>query len=190
VSAPLLKTVPMRGEDRVRRTVILCRHCLWNIAYYRAGWRKGKLRVRRAFWVGANGNFIDAAILEWCKLFADPKGLHRWRKSVAVQTEFAAALYRRLHLTESEFAAYIQTFKQPRDKFIAHLDAEPTMYLPWLRRARASAALLCDYLLNHPSTAHWFRFDEKTSARDFYANCYKHAVAEYQRAAAGPAVRP
>jgi hypothetical protein len=183
MSAPPLKAVPpLSDEDRVRRTVILCRHCLWNIAYVRAGWSRGKIRVRREFWVALNGNFIDAAILEWCKLFADPSGLHRWSKSVADQTDFAAALYHRLRLTESEFAAYIQTFKQPRDKFIAHLDAEPRMYLPWLRPARTSAAFLCDYLMNEPSTGRWFQFHEKTTSRVFYANCYKHAVSEYRQA--------
>ena len=184
MSAPSLKAVPpLSDEDRVRRTVIVCRHCLWNIAYFRAGWRKGKIRVRREFWAAANGNFIDAAILEWCKLFADPNGLHRWSRSVADEAAFAAALYRRLRLTEPEFAAYIQTFKHPRDKFIAHLDGEPTMNLPWLRPARASAALLCDYLLNDPSTGRWFRFHERTSAGEFYANCYEDAVSEYRRAA-------
>jgi len=182
VSTPPLKVVPMSDQDRVRRTVLLCGHCLRNIAFYRAGWRMGKIRVRRQFWIAANGAFMDSAILEWCKLFAEPNGKHRWSRSVADKTGFATALYCRLRLTDSEFSAYIQTLKHPRDKFIAHLDAEPTMYLPWLRPARASAAFLYDHLLNDPSTARWFRFEEKISARDFYAKWYKHAVAEYRRA--------
>ncbi len=190
MSARPLKVVSLSDEDRVRRTVILCGHCLRNIAFYRAGWRMAsEIRVQRQFWVAANGNFMDSAILEWCKLFADPNGQHRWSKTVADKTVFAAALYRRLRLTESEFSAYIKTVKHPWDKFIAHLDAGPTMYLPRLRPARASAALLYDYLLNDPSTAHWFRFDERLSARDFYAHWYKRAVSEYRQAAGTPAVR-
>jgi hypothetical protein len=171
-------------EDRVRRTVLLCGHCLRNIAFYRAGWRADRtdVRVRRQFWIYANGAFMDCAILEWCKLFAEPGGKHRWSKSVADQTGFATALYKRLRLTESEFAAYIKTFKHPRDKFIAHLDAEHVMDLPRLRVARASAAFLYDYLLNHASTARWFMHDERPSARDFYRACYEHAISEYRRA--------
>jgi len=64
-----------------------------------------------AIWIAANGAFMDCAILEWCKLFAEPKGKHRWSRSVADKTAFAAALYRRLRLTESDFSAYIKTFK-------------------------------------------------------------------------------
>jgi hypothetical protein len=185
MSAQTLKVVPLSDEDRVRRTVIVCGHCLRNIAFYRAGWRADKtdVRVRRQFWVAANGAFIDSAILEWCKVFADANGKHYWSKSVADQTGFAAALHRRLRLTEAEFAAYIETFKQPRDKFIAHLDAEPIMYLPRLRVARASAAFLYDHLLNDAFTAQWFRFDERASARVLYNVCYNHAVHEYRLAA-------
>jgi hypothetical protein len=92
-------------------------------------------------------------------------------------------IYRRLRLTEVEFAEYIKTLKHPRDKFIAHLDAEHTMYLPWLRPARASAAFLYDYLLSDASTARWFTHDARPSARDFYNACYEHAISEYRRAA-------
>jgi hypothetical protein len=172
----------MSEEDRVRRTVILCRHCLRNIAFFRAGWRvgSGSTRVRRQFWIAANGAFMDCAILDWCKLFADPGGKHLWSKTVADKNGFAAALYSRLRLTESEFSAYVKTFKHPRDKFIAHLDVEDVMYLPQLRVARASAAFLYDYLLNDASTAHWFRHDGNPSAQDFYKACYEHAISEYR----------
>lgn len=188
VSAPPLKAVPLSDEDRVRRTAILCGHCLRNIAFYRAGWRPTRrdLRVQRQFWIAANGAFIDSAILEWCKLFADPKGKHYWSKSVADKSGFSNALYRRLRLCEAEFSAYIQTFKQPRDKFIAHLDAEPTMYLPRLRVARASAAFLYDHLLSDESTAHWFGYDKRPPARDLYKACYDIAVYEYRRAQVPP----
>jgi hypothetical protein len=73
------ETLGLTTEDRVRRTAILCEHCLRNIAFYRAGWyRQSKIRVSRQFWIGANGNFMDIAVLEWCKLFADAKGQHHW----------------------------------------------------------------------------------------------------------------
>ena len=188
VNTSPLQGVPMSDEDRVRRTAILCGHCLRNIAFYRAGWlpTRSDIRVRRQFWIGANGAFIDLAILEWCKLFADPKSQHYWSRSVADKSAFAAALYRQLRLTELEFAAYIESFKQPRDKFIAHLDAEPTMSLPRLRVARASAAFLYDHLLNDASTAHWFKFDPRPSAVQFYSVCYDLAVYEYRRAAERP----
>jgi hypothetical protein len=189
VNSPRLKAVPLSEQDRVRRTVILCGNCLRNIAFYRAGWRRSKFRVTRQFWIAANGAFVDFAILDWCKLFAEPDGKHRWSKAVTDRTGFAAALNSRLRLTESEFSAYINTLKHPRNKFIAHLDAEPMMTLPRLRAARTSAAFLYDYLLTEPSTSKWFRPGEKSSAREFYASCYRHALYEYRRATESPKAR-
>lgn len=180
---PFKLAPPLSDQARVRRTVILCGHCLRNIAFYRAGWRAGKDRVHRQFWIAANGNFMDSAILEWCKVFADPKGKHYWSKSVADNAAFSIALYRRLHITQSGFADYTETMKHPRDTFIAHLDAEHTMYLPFLRIARASAAFLYDHLLTDPSTARWFTQDRRYSARELYRECYEQAVEEYRRAA-------
>jgi hypothetical protein len=177
-----LGLVQTSERARVRNTVILCGHCLRNIAFYRAGWRRKRARVRRQFWIGANGAFIDVAILEWCKLFTDTRGGHRWTRTVADRAGFIAGLLARLRMTQAEFDAYSRTLKHPRDKFIAHLDDYPTMYLPWLRPARASAAFLRDYLLNDAATTHWFQPWEKTSARDFYKEMYEHALEEYQAA--------
>jgi hypothetical protein len=74
-------------RDRVRRAAILCVHFMRNLAYYRAGWavrvghsgRSGSshrvlLRNDSQFWRTVNGNCLDACILEWCKLFAEPRG--------------------------------------------------------------------------------------------------------------------
>jgi hypothetical protein len=178
----------MSDRDRVRRTVILSLHCLRNIAFYRAGWRANNFRVRRQFWIAANGAFMDSAILEWCKLFADPNGKHRWSRSVDDKAGFAEALYRRLRFTEAQFSAYAKTFKHPRDKFIAHLDEEKLMNIPRVRVARASAAFLHDYLVGGPATSRWFSSTERESARQFYSFWYRKAVSEYRRAAQ-PAVQ-
>ena len=183
MSAQKLKALPLSQRDRVRRTAILCLHCLRNIAFYRAGWRRNNFGVRRQFWIAANGGFMDTAILEWCKLFADRNGRHRWSLSVDDNDIFAEALYRHLHLMEEKFSAYVETCKHPRDKFIAHLDEENLMYFPRLRIARASAAFLHDWLVVGPSTSVFFTPQERQSAVQFYSFWYRKAVAEYRQAA-------
>ena len=171
---------PLTADERVQRTVILCGHCLRNIAYYRAGWRQQvKIRVSRQFWIRANGNFMDMAILDWCKLFADKKGQHHWTKSIADHDGFSAGLRARLGYTEAKFDEYVESVKHLRDKFIAHLDNENVMLLPLMRPARISAAYLHDELLTRPETRQWFRDDEIHLAGKIYPMSYKEAFAEY-----------
>ncbi|MDD5472120.1 MAG: hypothetical protein PHP05_09430 [Sideroxydans sp.] len=137
----------MKRRTFLRRVGILCCHCLLNLAFYNSGWKKGALILKEPFWVNANGNFLDICVLEWCKLFADARGKHHWRKTITDQTQFFEALLQAATLTEIEFDAYIGEMRTYRDKFIAHLDAEETMYPPNLALARTSASFLYDYLL-------------------------------------------
>jgi hypothetical protein len=59
-----------------------------NLAYYRVGRRGEHLhlqdyRERGNFWRVVIGNFIEICVLEWRKLFADPKGKHHWSKIIS-----------------------------------------------------------------------------------------------------------
>jgi hypothetical protein len=170
--------VSLTQRDRVRRTAILCCHCLRNIAFYRAGWKHNRFRVQREFWKNANSGCIDIAVLEWCKLFTEARGKHHWSKSVPDEPSFRRGLYAHLGVTEPEFASYGKTIKHYRDKFVAHLDEEPTMFIPRLRQARRSVAFLYDFLRDEPTMAA-FLPDASRSAREFYASWYQHAAREY-----------
>jgi hypothetical protein len=74
----------MNRYERLRRVLIVCHHCLTNIAYYRGGYSGKKPTYDREsnFWLTANGNFLDAAVLAWCKLFAS-KEAHNWKRVVS-----------------------------------------------------------------------------------------------------------
>ena len=169
-------------ESRTRRTVILCRRCLGHIACYRAGWHTKRFRVQRDFWRSANSAFIDIAILEWCKLFADRRGKHHWSNTVADDQAFIAGLYSRLKFSEAQFREYLESVKHARDKFIAHLDEEHVLYVPFMRPARASAAYLYDYLITGSVSAQWFRHDGLTPASELYKLSYQLAIREYYAA--------
>lgn len=106
----------MQRRDRVRRALILCSHCLRNIAFYRVGWRRRECRRRDQFWLTVNGNFLDHAVLEWCKLFAESSGKHHWSKVVSKPVEFKRDLLKRLRLTAEEFEAYT---KEMRNRCLA-----------------------------------------------------------------------
>ncbi len=146
----------MLRRDRVRRALILCCHFLRNLAFYRVGWRSRECKRRGQFWLTVNGNFLDHCVLEWCKLFADNKGKHHWRKVISKPEEFEERLLERMRITAAEFEDYIKDMRSYRDKFVAHLDAEPVMQIPRLRFARLSVAFLYDYVLANEDDGGFF----------------------------------
>ena len=77
----------MTKIQRLRRIGLLCRHFARNLAYYRAGWVGSSLVRDSDFWRTVNRNFLDVAVLEWCKLLGDEKARHYWRKTVRRRQE-------------------------------------------------------------------------------------------------------
>jgi len=140
--------VEMTREDRLRRVLILCVHFSRNLAYHEAGdvWR-GK--AQSDFWLTVDGNFLDLAVLEWCKLFGDRKGNHYWNKVVSKCSCFKAGLLSDLGAQDNEFNEYIRKICSYRDKFIAHLDNRKCMDFPELGKARKAVEFYHGYILTH-----------------------------------------
>ena len=158
----------MERIELLRRSVILCCHTLRNLAFYKAGWKDGQLKRKNQFWVNANSNSLDIAVLEWCKLFADEKAKHHWKKIISNQDQFINALLQKLNITIEEFETYIKAMKTYRDKFVAHLDLDRVMHPPKIRLAKKSVAFLLDYLLDNEEEEDCF-FDAPKSAEQFYS---------------------
>lgn len=157
----------MEHRQRLRNVGILCCHFLRNLAYYRSGWRNGQIVFREQFWINANSNFLDIAVLEWCKLFADSNGKHHWRKVVADQDAYFNGLLHAVGMNDANFANYITEMRTYRDKFVAHLDEVPRMNIPKLEIAKMSIIYLYDYLLANEEENGCFQ-DASRSAADFY----------------------
>jgi hypothetical protein len=170
----------MKRPERIRRVALLCCHCLRNLAVYRAGWHSGRLRVSRQFWINANGNALDIAVLEWCKLFADRQGKHHWRKVVVDSNDFLAGLYATLGISEAEYRRYVLSVLRYRDKFIAHLDDDRIMHIPRTRLLRKSAAYLFDRLRADALNLQYLG-DAPPSAEQHYTYMYRHAVDEHAK---------
>jgi hypothetical protein len=143
-------------RQRVRRVGILCCHYLRNCAYYKAGWDGKTARRKEQFWRGVNANFMDLCTLEFCKLFAEARGKHHWRKVITDQPKFLAGLLTKLKMPEAEFNEYIVSMKFYRDKYVAHLDDELEGKYPVLGPGKTAAAYLFDYLLEHEDEGGFF----------------------------------
>jgi hypothetical protein len=106
---------PLTRRERLRRVVILCASFARNVAYFRAGQSQTGAKARdpsyaSAFWAQVGTNFLDIAVLEWCKLLGDEKDKHFWRNVVTDPAAFEASLLISLEMTESDFADFAKRF--------------------------------------------------------------------------------
>lgn len=168
----------MTHHQYLRRVGILCCHFLRNLAFYCAWYEAGKPSVNKQFWITVNGNFLDVAVLEWCKLFGDVRGKHYFGKVVSDAPAFKAQLLASLDVTAIEFDEYINQMRTYRDKFVAHLDELNEMNIPSLDIGKGSAVFLYEYLLAHEAEGNTFH-DAPASAEAFYEDFLAQGKAEY-----------
>jgi hypothetical protein len=100
------------------------------------------------FWRTANGNFLEMAVLEWCKLLADRRGAHFWKNVVSDPAAFEAGLLRRLRLDTAAFEGEIDDMRRYRDHYIAHADSDPKIYVPHLDVAKRAVWFYFAHVVN------------------------------------------
>jgi hypothetical protein len=69
----LIDEAPLKRHERLRRVILLCGSSLRNLAYHSAGWDGKTPKFSGQVQQQINSNFIDVGVLEWCKLFGQPK---------------------------------------------------------------------------------------------------------------------
>lgn len=168
----------MTKNQRARRIAKLCCNCTRNSAYYRAGWHNRQILVHEDFWVDANSNFLDIAVLEWCKLFTDKRGKHHWQKIAPNPDKFLPQLLAKIKVTENTFQDHCKEMKTYRDKFVAHLDDEQQMQIPKLTLAINSAIYLYDILQAEYAGV---LGSTPKSLRSFYRERFAHAKLHYMQ---------
>ena len=146
----------MNRRARLRRTGILCLHCLRNAAYYRAWNATPRTRREEQFWLTANGNFIDICVLEWCKIFGDKHAKHHWSKSVSDTGAFLQGLYAHLGIDAAAFEVLRLQVRRYRDRFVAHLDADNRFDVPPLQPIIDSTRFLYNYLIENEDDVNAF----------------------------------
>lgn len=167
----------MTKRDRLRRVVRLCAYFAHNMAYYRAG-RDQFNKVSLDFWKVVNSNFIDMAVLEWCKLLGDRNGKHSWAKVVAEPMRFEKTMLAHLGMTADQLATYITEMRTYRDKFLAHLDDLPTLNIPFLDTARAAVEFYHREVVEHEASAGDL-VGLPTELTEYYRHCFEQAQAIY-----------
>jgi hypothetical protein len=180
-------------RERLRRVVILCASFARNVAYFRAGQSQTGSAARApshacsAFWTQASANFLDIAVLEWCKLLGDEKDKHFWRNVVTDPAAFEASLLDNLGLTAPDFADLAKKMRRYRDKFVAHLDSDTKMDIPQLMAPLAANSFYHGHLVRVEAAAGdlFGLADTSEKFAKGYEQCFKEAQRAYGQATAG-----
>jgi hypothetical protein len=170
----------MERRKRIRRTGLLCLHCLENAAFYRARVAAPAETFRRPFWRRVDANFIDMALVEWCKVFGDDpkKAVHHWQKVVTEPHEFLSRLEKATGISEAALESYRLKVRAYRDQFVAHLDAIDQADVPDLQLAIETARFLFNYLSDVEDDGSAF-YDAPSKADKRFQQALDHARTEY-----------
>lgn len=152
------------------------------MAFYLSWYESGTPFKNEQFWVNANGNFLDIAVLEWCKLFGDVRGENYYSKVIADPVQFKVDLLAKLKLTETAFADYIKQMRTYRDKFVAHLDELNMFHIPHLDIAQKSTVFLYEHLLAQEAENDTF-YDAPKSAANYFSGYIAQGTAVYSKLA-------
>jgi hypothetical protein len=168
-------------RERTIRTMRLAISCISNIASYRANWEKINEKntpiVQRQFWTLLNGNFLDMAVLEWCKLFADSDGKHHWTRTFSSQSNWKSSLFLHMQMSRSQFRNELGLVSKYRNKYVAHLDDPTPMNYPHTEFMLKSVSFLHDSLKNHSKSKEYFIGYYDTS-QSLYAKWLEDALDE------------
>jgi hypothetical protein len=172
---------------RVRRVQILCCAVVRNVAYYRCGWveKEGKQRplfesnIERTI----NANFFDTAVLEWCKLFGEPRHEpQHWERVLSDREQkraFKLGLLNAIDGQRKDWNAIRGKCIEYRNDFLAHLGSEPEMQLPFLTHVERSAAFFYSFLQD--SEPEHLERTEPLDIDAFYEDCAVAGRAYYKR---------
>jgi len=118
------------------------------------------------FWRVIDGNFMDMAVIDWCKLFGSDHQAHQpahWKNMVPTSEHdaFRKGLLAELAVTHDVWMAYREELKRYRDTNAAHLDPRPPRlpnyprfdvalgssyyYYAWLVRIASRTSVACDF---------------------------------------------
>jgi hypothetical protein len=160
-------------RERIRRVVLLCCHFARDLAYYRAG--HGRLTAGKysQILVTIDGNFLDMAVIDWCKLFGEKKGRHFWGNVVADQA-FEAEMLAHSNQSANQFTDYIKEMRVYRDKFLAHLDDQRVMNIPTPEHAQVVVEFYHGYVVRHEALAGDLT-GLPTDLAVYYKQCFEEA---------------
>jgi len=115
---------------------------LQHLAYYRSIKAElDKRGIKSNFWAKTCDAHLEAATLDWCKVFGSvgPNPTH-WKKTAgqtpdAAQDEFSERVFFKTGFNKSDWDSYHKGMRTFRDSYVAHLDFDKIPSVPFLDKA-------------------------------------------------------
>lgn len=130
-----------------------------------------------------NGNFVDVAILDWCKLFGDTSETHHWSNVIAEvgkRRAFKNELLGLLGCQRAVWNAFEQKMRDHRNEFSAHLGSRRVMRIPELDFAVLSAQHYHRFLFAHENDGRTFG-TLPSDPEVYYQSALREGLAFYAR---------
>ncbi len=127
------------NENIFKYQYMIVKDFVSHLAYYRTA--KSKLKNESLFWRHTANAHLEAAILDWCKVFGSKKdNATHWTKTPLKGNTTAEGKFREMILettgfTKSEWEVYHGQMLDMRNKYVAHLEIEKIPTLPFLDKS-------------------------------------------------------
>lgn len=165
-----------REQVSTNDCLVICYSIIRNIAFYRAGWTTAEngnkqLVLDDDFWRTVNGNFLEMAALNWCKLFFDRGGKHHWKCILPVEHHeaFREKLLSSNSLTEEDYREKSKLIGDYRNKHLAHADHRTKLFYPETELLLKSAEVLLNTLTTIPDLSRHI-IGAYSNAEQYYEN--------------------
>lgn len=107
-----------------------------------------KSQFKQSYWIIIFNNFLDMAVLEWCKVFGTHSEPTHWKKIVEDHESFRKGLLGRLAMDEGGWKAYWEELKNYRDSQVAHHFRNPDVtHYPTLDAALEACYYYYEWLI-------------------------------------------
>jgi hypothetical protein len=184
-----LNTSGLPRRDRVRRVVLLCCSFVQNVAFYRAAVVDRTTPIlsdhhpEAAFLWRAINNFLDVAVLDWCKLFGNQRmEKHHWRRVVSDAASFEQALFCELGTNADAFEELVGKMLYYRNRFLAHLDDDLMMDIPELDPAHKAIVFYHWRIVEHEARpGELAGLPNADAFARGYAQCTDEAIRAYRK---------
>lgn len=167
----------MTRRQRLRRVALLCIHFTRNLAFYRAIDDLIPVKREGDFRITMQGNCVDIAVLEWCKLFGERDGKHSWQKTVDDPDAFRSGLLLALAISHTDWDDCWSEMRAYRNSFVAHLDNEHTMDILAMDLPSRMVTYFYSHVLGSEDSADFFHEFPK-DLNDYYSRCFSDAVSK------------
>lgn len=180
---------PLSRCALLRRAVLLCSSFVENLAFYRAAMADQMAPIRSddhphvAFLRRTINNFINSAVLDWCKLFGNRRQEdHHWRNVVSDPSAFERALLGELGMTADEYEHLVKKMLDYRNNFLAHLGKALIMTPPELTPAHKAVVIYHRQIFEHEGKSNELvRLPNVAHLALGFAECTEEAIRAYRK---------